>query len=89
MAFLPPRENRANAVTCKPIMNEDQIALFYKAKAKAEQAAALKLLEKAAQKVLGKQDADKKTTGKAGTSTEQKLSEDPGLEDIRLHFQEL
>lgn len=53
VAFLPPRENRANAVSCKPVMNPDQVSAYYKSKAKAEQAEALKLLELAAQKVLG------------------------------------
>jgi len=49
VAFLPPRENRANSVTCKQIMNPEQIDEYYQKKAKLEQADALKLLEKAAE----------------------------------------
>jgi hypothetical protein len=71
-------------------MNEDQIAKFYKARAKAEQAEALKLLEKAAQKVLGKKKApdgrgkQKNAEGKTELTAEQL----PIVGDIELDVDE-
>lgn len=53
VAFLPPREDRANGVQCRQIMDPEAMAEFYTLKAKAEQADALEMLRKAAATALG------------------------------------
>lgn len=53
VAFLPPREDRANGVQCRQIMDPEVMAEFYTLKAKAEQADALEMLRKAAITALG------------------------------------
>jgi len=60
VAFLPPRENRANGVECQPIMNEEEIDEYYERKAKEEQSKALKMLQQAAQKARTEQKNEKK-----------------------------
>ena len=52
ITFLPPRENRANGISCREIMNEAQQEQYHRLKAKAEQAEALKLLEETSHSAL-------------------------------------
>lgn len=53
VAFLPPREDRANGVQCRQIMDPEAMVEFYTNKAKTEQEAALDMLRKAAVTALG------------------------------------
>lgn len=53
VAFLPPREDRANGVQCREIMDPKSFEDFYRQKAKAEQADALEVLREAARVALG------------------------------------
>lgn len=53
VAFLPPREDRANGVQCRQIMDPEAMEEFYTQKAKREQAEALDMLRKAARTALG------------------------------------
>lgn len=48
VAFLPPREDRANGVQCREIMDSKSMDEFYMQKAKSEQADALEMLREAA-----------------------------------------
>lgn len=48
VAFLPPREDRANGVQCRQIMTPEAMEEFYTQKAKREQEEALDMLRQAA-----------------------------------------
>lgn len=47
VAFLPPREDRANAVQCREIMDPETLAEYYEQKAELERTEALELLQAA------------------------------------------
>ncbi|RPB17677.1 hypothetical protein P167DRAFT_515009 [Morchella conica CCBAS932] len=47
VAFLPPREDRANAVQCREIMDPETLAEYYEQKAEIERTEALELLQAA------------------------------------------
>ncbi|RPB02322.1 hypothetical protein L873DRAFT_1673877 [Choiromyces venosus 120613-1] len=46
VAFLPPREDRANNISCREIMTPGQMEKYYAGKAKEEEAKAMKVLKK-------------------------------------------
>ncbi|KAA8896305.1 glucosidase II beta subunit-like protein-domain-containing protein [Sphaerosporella brunnea] len=59
VTFLPPRDNKANGITCREVLTEEQQEDFSRRKAKQEQADALRLLEKAAQQILEPEEIPK------------------------------
>jgi len=46
VAFLPPREDRANSISCQEIMTPGQMTIYYAKKAKEEEDKAMKVLKK-------------------------------------------
>jgi hypothetical protein len=52
VTFLPPRDNKANGITCREVLTEEQQEEFYKRKNKQKQVDAQRLLEEAIEQVL-------------------------------------
>lgn len=73
VAFLPPRDDRANGVQCREIMDLETIEKYYQLKAKSEQADALELLREAAKAALGLAAGDEVVGGKKKKKVEKVL----------------
>jgi protein OS-9 len=58
VAFLPPREDRANAVQCREIMDPETLAEYYEQKAELERTEALELLQAALGLTAGGAEAE-------------------------------
>jgi hypothetical protein len=51
VTFLPPRDNKANGITCREVLTEEQQEDFYKRKNKQKQTDAQRLLEEAMEQI--------------------------------------